>query len=234
LQPGVYFFEGTLAGSGLYVTSGGTVVTGDCYAAGGPTQPNCTSTAICGITMTPLVGASNVFHCGAGNDMGVLLVFWPHGVDMACVAGNYPNASYPFCGYVNTNGNDNQLHIQGGANLYITSSPRYHSVVVHVNPAHSNSSWNFTLPATLPAGFTTQTDAGQLGNGSNVVYINGGGSISVVGATFAPQDNLLLGGASGGKGYGQLLAFYIHYQGNATINEGYNPLALVYSPVIVR
>jgi hypothetical protein len=234
LQPGVYFFEGTLAGSGLYVTSGGTVVTGDCYAAGGPTQPNCTSTAICGITMTPLVGVSSVFHCGAGNDMGVLLVFWPHGLDTACVAGNYPNASYPFCGYVNTNGNDNQLHIQGGANLYITSSPRYHSVVVHVNPAHSNSSWNFTLPATLPAGFTTQTDAGQLGNGSNVVYINGGGSISVVGATFAPQDNLLLGGASGGKGYGQLLAFYIHYQGNATINEGYNPLALVYSPVIVR
>jgi hypothetical protein len=103
-----------------------------------------------------------------------------------------------------------------------------------VNPAHASSTWNFTTQATLPAGFTTQTDAAQLGNGSNVIYVNGGGSISVVGATFAPQDNLVLGGASGGKGYGQLLAYFIHYQGNAVINESYNPLALVYSPVIVQ
>jgi hypothetical protein len=235
LQPGVYFFEGTLPGSGLYVTSGGTVVTGDCYAAGGPTQPNCTSSAVCGAVITPLVGAANIFRCGAGNDMGVLLVFWPHGTDVPCVAGSYPSASYPYCSYgTGTSGNDNQLHIQGGANLYVTSSPRYHSVVVHVNPAHASSTWNFTTQATLPAGFTTQTDAAQLGNGSNVIYVNGGGSISVVGATFAPQDNLVLGGASGGKGYGQLLAYFIHYQGNAVINESYNPLALVYSPVIVQ
>jgi len=72
------------------------------------------------------------------------------------------------------------------------------------------------------------------GNGSNVVYVQGGGNISVVGATFAPEDNLFLGGATGGKGYGQLLAFYIHYQGNAAIVESYNPLALVYAPVLVR
>jgi hypothetical protein len=67
-----------------------------------------------------------------------------------------------------------------------------------------------------------------------VVYVQGGGNISVVGATFAPQDNVFLGGASGGKGYGQMLAYFIHYQGNAAIVESYNPLALVYAPVIVR
>lgn len=240
LQPGVYFFEGTTLNSGLQILSSGTVVTGDCYAAGGPTLPNCSSMTVCGIVMTPLVGgASNVFKCGAGNDMGVLLVFWPHGAvaDAACLPLSYPNASYPYCqwsGATTPSGGDNQLHIQGQGNLYITSSPRYHSVVVFVDPKHASSTWNFTLAATLPPGFTTQTDAAQLGNGSNVVYVQGGGNISVVGATYAPQDNLFLGGATGGKGYGQLLAFYIHYQGNAAIVESYNPLALVYAPVIVR
>jgi hypothetical protein len=232
LQPGVYFFEGTLVGSGLYVTSGGTVVTGDCWAAAGPTEPTCNSTAVCGVTITPLAGVGSVFRCGAGNDMGVLLVFWPHGTDMPCVPASY--VGKPYCPYTPATGSDNQLHIQGTANLYITSSPRYHSVVVHVNPAHASSSWNYTTQATLPPGYTTQTDAAQLGFGSNVVYANGGGSISVVGATFAPQDNVLIGGASGGKGYGQMLAYYIHYQGSAVINESYNPMALVYSPVIVR
>jgi hypothetical protein len=232
LQPGVYFFEGTLVGSGLYVTSGGTVVTGDCWAAAGPTEPTCNSTAVCGVTITPLAGVGSVFRCGAGNDMGVLLVFWPHGTDVPCVPASY--VGKPYCPYTPATGSDNQLHIQGTANLYITSSPRYHSVVVHVNPAHASSSWNYTTQATLPPGYTTQTDAAQLGFGSNVVYANGGGSISVVGATFAPQDNVLIGGASGGKGYGQMLAYYIHYQGSAVINESYNPMALVYSPVIVR
>jgi hypothetical protein len=185
--------------------------------------------------MTPLaVGVPNVFTCGAGADMGVLLVFWPHGLDVPCVAGSYPNPADPYCTYAGANGADNQLHIQGQGNLYVTSSPRYHSVVLHVNPAHASSTWNFTTQITLPAGFTTQADAAQLGNGSNVVYVQGGGNISVVGATFAPQDNLFLGGATGGKGYGQLLAYFIHYQGNAAIVESYNPLALAYAPVIVR
>jgi hypothetical protein len=242
LQPGVYFFEGTAAGSGLQILSGGSVVTGDCWSGAGPTFPACTSTAVCGTTLPPLAGPSNVFHCGVGNDMGVLLVFWPASVagDVPCVAGSYPNPTYPYCTWTGVgplpvaSGADNQLHIQGGGNLYITSSPRYHSVVLHVNPAHATSSWNFTTQATLPAGFTSQTNAAQLGNGSNVVYVQGGGNISVVGATFAPQDNVFLGGASGGKGYGQMLAYFIHYQGNAAIVESYNPLALVYAPVIVR
>jgi hypothetical protein len=246
LQPGVYFFEGGAVGSGLQILAGGTVVTGDCYAAGGPTFPSCSSTVACAGTtvITPLVpAASNVFKCGAGNDMGVLLVFWPYQAtpDLACVPLSYPSALYPYCQYtgpgtllVPGSGADNQLHIQGQGNLYITSSPRYHSVVVFVDPKHASSAWNFTLAATLPPGFTTQTNAAQLGNGSNVVYVQGGGNISVVGATYAPQDNLFLGGATGGKGYGQLLAFYIHYQGNAAIVESYNPLALVYAPVIVR
>jgi putative Flp pilus-assembly TadE/G-like protein len=235
LQPGVYFFEGTASGSGLEILSSGTVVTGDCWAAGGPTFPNCSSTAVCGLPMTPLVaGQGAFFKCGAGDDMGVLLVFWPHGTDVACSAASWPNASFPYCSQNGSTGADNQLHIQAQGNLYLTSSPRYHSVVLFVNPAHSNSTWNFTTQASLPAGFTTQTDAGQLGNGSNVVYVQGGGNISVVGATFAPQDNLFLGGGTGGKGYGQLLAYFIHYQGNAAIVESYNPLALVYAPVLVR
>jgi hypothetical protein len=167
--------------------------------------------------------------------MGVLLVFWAHGAtDTPCVNQSYPSALYPYCKWDTTAGSDNQLYIIGGGNLYVTSSPRYHSVVLHVNPTHASSAWNFTTQATLPPGFTTQQNAAELGNGSNVVYIQGGGNISVVGATFAPQDNVLLGGASGGKGYGQMLAYYIHYQGNATINESYNPMALVFSPVIVR
>src|SRR5438105_1587100 len=239
LQPGVYFFEGTASGSGLQITSSGTVVTGDCYAAGGPTYPNCSSTAVCGLAMTPLVaGVSNVFHCGAGNDMGVLLVFWPAGpaLDSVCAPSTWPtaNLSYPFCTWPTSSGSNNQLHIQGQGNLYISSTPRYHSVVIFIDPKHATSAWNFTTAATLPAGFTTQTDAGQLGNGSNVVYVQGGGNISVVGATFAPEDNLFLGGATGGDGYGQRLHFYIHYQGDSAIVESDNPLALVYAPVLVR
>ncbi|HEX3629521.1 MAG TPA: Tad domain-containing protein [Candidatus Dormibacteraeota bacterium] len=237
LQPGVYFFEGTTANSGLQITSGGTVVTGDCYAPITPSFPNCSSTALCttATTISPLVGTMpNIFKCGPGNDMGVLLVFWPHGTDVACTPATFPTASFPYCTQQSTTGSDNQLHIQGTANLYITSSPRYHSVVLFVNPAHASSSWNFTTQASLPAGFTTAADAAQLGNGSNVIYVQGGGSISVVGATFAPQDNIYLGGASGGKGYGQLLTYFIWYQGNAAINESYNPMALVYAPVIVQ
>ena len=130
--------------------------------------------------------------------MGVLLVFWPAGavVDPACAPLMWPllNASYPYCQQVGTSGNYNQLQIQSNANLYVSSTPRYHSVVVFVDPKHATSAWNFTLAATLPVGFTTQADAAQLGNGSNVVYTQGGGSISVVGATFAPQDNAFLGG----------------------------------------
>jgi hypothetical protein len=239
LQPGVYFFEGTASGSGLRMTSGGTAVTGDCYAAGGPTFPNCSSTAVCGMAMTPLVpGQDSTFRCGAGNDMGVLLIFWPAGaaVDTACTGLMWPllNTSYPYCQWSNLTGNYNQLQVQSSGNLYVTSSPRYHSVVVFVDPKHATSAWNFTLAATLPVGFTTQADAAQLGNGSNVVYTQGGGSISVVGATFAPQDNAFLGGASSGKGFGQVLAYYIHYQGNAAIVESYNPLALVYAPVLLQ
>lgn len=233
LQPGVYFFEGTASGSGLQITSGGTVVTGDCYAAGGPTFPNCSSNAVCGVTITPLVAAaSNKFHCTSGDDMGVLLVFWPAGTDVACAASTW--LTNPFCTWNTSTGSNNQLHIQGQGNLYISSSPRYHSVVLFIDSKHSQSSFNFTTQVSLPAGFTTGLDAGQLGNGSNVVYVQGGGNISVVGATFAPQDNMFLGGATGGKGYGQMLAYYIHYQGNAAIIESYNPLALAYAPVIVQ
>jgi hypothetical protein len=239
LQPGVYFFEGTASGAGLRITSSGTVVTGDCYAAGGPTFPTCTSTAVCGMAMTPLVpGADSTFRCGAGNDMGVLLIFWPAGpaLDPACTPLMWPllNTSYPYCSWPTSSGSYNQLQVQSGGNLYVSSTPRYHSVVVFVDPKHATSTWNFTLAATLPVGFTTQTDAGQLGNGSNVIYTQGGGSISVVGATFAPQDNCFLGGASSGKGFGQVLAYYIHYQGNAAITESYNPLALVYAPVLLQ
>jgi hypothetical protein len=240
LEPGVYFFEGTATGSGLQILSGGAVVTGDCYAAGGPTFPNCSSTAVCGLGMSALAGSDTKFYCGAGNDMGVLLVFWPAGpaLDPVCVPSTWPtgNLAYPFCLWpgAQTSGAYNELHIQGQGNLYISSSPRYHSVVIFVDPKHATSAWNFTTAATLPPGFSTPTDAGQLGNGSNVVYVQGGGNISVVGATYAPEDSLFLGGATGGKGYGQLLAYYIHYQGNAAIVESYNPLALVYAPVIVR
>jgi hypothetical protein len=45
---------------------------------------------------------------------------------------------------------------------------------------------------------------------------------------------VFIGGASGGKGYGQQLVYLLHWQGSGTINEQFNPLALAYAPVLVQ
>jgi hypothetical protein len=120
----------------------------------------------------------------------------------------------------------------------------YHNVAVFVDPKHaSGTTMNFTITAALSAGFSSYCTANfaslakcmaSIGNGSQVIYVQGGSNSSIVGAMFAPQDNSFLGGGSGGKGYGQILNYFVHFQGSANINEAYNPLALAYSPVLVQ
>jgi hypothetical protein len=110
----------------------------------------------------------------------------------------------------------------------------YHNVAVFMDQKHATSSWNFTDSTTLPAGCTTQTCAQQEGNGASILYIQGGGNISILGATLAPTGTVFIGGASGGKGYGQLLIYLLHWQGSGAINEQFNPLALAYAPVLVQ
>lgn len=233
LEPGVYYFEGTAGSTGLNIGSGGQVATGDCYLA---TLPTCTAgTSVCNVVMTPAAaGGDTTFHCG--HDMGVLLVFWPHGllVDPVCGAGTWNSRT--FCAEDLASGADNQLHTQGGSKLYLTSSPQYHNVAVFVDPKHASSAWNFTDTVTLSTvtGCAAQACARNLGNGSNVMYVQGGGNISVNGAVVAMQDNFFYGGATGGNGFGQILAYSIHFQGSANLVEAYNPLALAYSPVIVQ
>jgi hypothetical protein len=253
LQPGIYYFEGTLASSGLQIGSGGTVATGECYGAAIPGGCNMqTNHAICGLALpyanatTP--GAPATFPCTAAYDFGVLLVFWPSGTDSACVENQNPAASGNyFCD--NTTGSTtigalNQLHVQGGGNIYLSSSSLYHNVAVFVDPKHAfGTTMNFTITAALSAGFSSYCTANfaslakcmaSTGNGSQVVYIQGNSNSSIIGAMFAPQDCSFLGGASGGKGYGQILNYFTHFQGSANINEAYNPLALAYAPVIVQ
>ena len=251
LQPGVYYFEGSVASSGLNIHSGGTVATGECY--GGVIPGGCVKTnrSICGAALTyagiATPGAPAAYPCPANNDWGVLLVFWPSGTDAACTEKQYPTASGNYyCDQTTTpnTGGLNTLSVQGSSTLYISSSSMYHNVAMYVNPHHSQgTSNNYTLTAGLSAAFlgycganfaSTAACMAKTGNGSTVINVTGGSNTSIVGALFAPQDNSYLGGGSGGKGYGQILNYFIHFQGSGAINEAYNPLALAYSPVIVQ
>ena len=253
LQPGVYFFEGTANGSGLNISSGGTVETGDCYLQVLPTcDPVVAKTNACGganavtgapnntVIITPAVaGYGNTFRCTSDYDFGVLLVFWPadSGDKSAKCTNQNPAASGNyFCtaGGGGSGGTYNTLSVQGGANLYLTSTPKFHDVSLFVDPNHATSSWNFTAQANLPASCATQVCAKELGLGSEVISVGGGGNISVNGAMLAPQDNVSIGGSSTGKGYGQILAYTISLNGNVGVVENYNPIALAYVPVLVQ
>lgn len=253
LQPGVYYFEGTVASSGLLVqASGATMATGECYGAAIPAGCNVqTNHTICGAALpyanAPTAGAPATFPCTSNYDFGVLLVFWPAGTDVACSEAQNPAGSGNyFCNQTTTpaSGNLNTLQLLGGGVFYVSSSTMYHNVAVYVNPNHaSGTTTNFTITAGLSAGFSSYCTANfpslakcmaSLGNGSSVVNVQGGSNTSIIGAMFAPDDNSFLGGASGGAGYGQILNYFLHFQGSGVINESYNPLALAYSPVIVQ
>jgi Putative Flp pilus-assembly TadE/G-like len=244
LQPGVYFFEGTANGSGLNVSSGGTVETGDCYLQVLPTcDPVVAKTNAC----TPAPGApiasavpgwASNFHCTTDYDFGVLLVFWPADSGDAsakCTNQNPAASGNYFCtAGAGKGGTYNTLTVQGGGNLFLSSTPKFHDVSLFVDPNHSTSSWNFTSAANLPASCSTQVCAKEIGLGSNVISVGGGGNISVNGAMLAPQDNVSVGGSSTGKGYGQILAYTISLNGNVGVVENYNPIALAYVPVLVQ
>ena len=252
LQPGVYFFEGTANGSGLNVSSGGTVETGDCYLQVLPTcLPSVAKTNACGgvngtgapnnnVIITPAVaGYGNTFRCTSDFDFGALLVFWPADagdVSAKCTNQNPAASGNYFCtaGGGGKGGTYNTMTVQGGANLFLSSTPKFHDVSLFVDPNHSTSSWNFTAQASLPASCATQVCAKELGLGSEVISVGGGGNISVNGAMLAPQDNVSIGGSSTGKGYGQILAYTISLNGNVGVTENYNPIALAYVPVLVQ
>jgi hypothetical protein len=248
LEPGVYFFEGSAAGSGLLTTSGGTTITGDCYLS---VLPNCWtpgsgSPAVCAAGGVALpradTGVVRNFHCTPDNDFGVLLVFWPAGSDASSgVTCNNVNPTGSLNYYCTVSGqgagSNNQLQVQSNANFYISSSQKYHAVSVYVDPNHPNPSttWNFTDPTKLSAGACgSNSCALQMGIGSHVIYVQGGGSVSINGAILAPDDNTFLGGGGNGKGYGQILTYTASFIGNAAIKEAYNPIALAYTPVIVQ
>ena len=248
LQPGVYFFEGTANGSGLNVSSGGTVETGDCYLQ---VLPTCNPVTAKTLACTPAPGApivsavagwpgsTNNFHCTTDYDFGVLLVFWPADAGDAaakCTNQNPAASGNYFCtaGGGGKGGTYNTLSVQGGANLYLTSTAKFHDVSLFVDPNRATSSWNFTAAANLPASCNTQVCAKQIGLGSEVISVGGGGNISVNGAMLAPQDNVSIGGSSTGKGYGQILAYTISLNGNVGVVENYNPIALAYVPVLVQ
>ncbi len=253
LQPGVYFFEGTSSPAGLNISAGGTVVTGDCYLQ---TLPNCSATTAktnaCGgttggapnnnVPITPVVswpGITNNFHCTSDFDFGVLLVFWPAGSDLnatSCTNQNPAASGNYYCSLASgSSGNQNTLALSGGANIYLTSTPKFHDVSLFVDPNHAGDGWNFTTLSSMSgSGCSSQVCAKQIGLGSNVISIQGGGSISINGAMLAPNDNVSLGGTPSGYGYGQILAYTITIKGTTGVVENYNPLALAYVPVLVQ
>jgi hypothetical protein len=187
-------------------------------------------------------GAVRNFHCTSDHDFGVLLVFYPAGSDASSgvTCGNVnPTGSLNYYCTVNSTGagSNNQLQVQSGSNLYISSSQKYHAVSVYVDPNHPNPSttWNFTDPTKLAAAACASNSCAlQIGIGSHVIYVQGGGSVSINGAILAPADNNFLGGGGNGKGYGQILSYTASFIGNAAIREAYNPIALAYTPVIVQ
>lgn len=249
LLPGVYFFEGTAASSGLLSkNSGATIETADCFgyvapscwttsSAGNPTACPLGFTGTGGAPVTLATGGSTTFACKSA-DFGVLLVFYPDGADVTatCTNQNPAASGQYYCTKNSSWGDVNQLSIWAGSTVYMSSSPRYHNIVVYVDNTHAQgTSLNYTASASLSsAGCATSACADQIGLGSNVVVVGGGGSISINGAIVAPDDNLSLGGGTSGSGYGQIISYTLSTQGSSPLNESYNPLALAYSPVIVQ
>lgn len=252
LMPGVYFFEGSAASSGLATkNSSAALETGDCY---GYVAPACwTSTSVgnpiaCpsgftgggGATLTAEPSGTVQFACKSP-DFGVLLVFYPAGSDITptngCLGVN-PTGSTNFYCFKNTAtaGNVNTFSIWAGSSLYLSSSPRYHNVTIYVDYTNANgTTHNYTNSVSLAAaGCSTTACANQIGLGSNVIGVGGGGVISVLGAIVAPDDNVSLGGGTSGSGYGQIISYTLSTQGSSPLNESYNPAALAYSPVIVQ
>jgi Flp pilus assembly protein TadG len=250
LMPGVYFFEGTAASSGLATKSGtAAVVTGDCFNYSAPscwTTSTAGNPAACPSGFTGSGGATLPYADGSGTatfacksaDFGVLLVFYAAGSDhLANCANQNPLLSGNFyCTGTGFWGNVNQLSIWAGSTIYTTSSPRYHNIVVYVDPANANGTvLNYTSSVSLTtAGCAATACANHIGLGSNVITVGGGGIISIAGAIVAPDDNLSLGGGTSGSGYGQIIAYTLSTQGSSPLTESYNPLALAYSPVIVQ
>jgi|SRR5437868_2496537 len=249
LMPGVYFFEGTASGSGLLTKNAASaVVTGDCYgyvtpacwttsSAGNPIACPLGFTGSGGVTLSRADGGSVKFACNSP-DFGVLLVFFPHGTDQSgtCTNQNPAASGQYYCTNNSTWGDDNQFSIWANSTVYLSSSPRYHNIVVYVDYTHEiGTSLNYTTAAALSAaGCATSACALHIGLGSMVVNVGGGGSISIKGAIVAPDDNVNLGGGTSGSGYGQVLSYKLATQGNGTVAESYNPLALAYTPVIVQ
>ena len=249
LMPGVYFFEGTASSSGLLTnTSSAVLETGDCYgyaapacwtksSAGYPTACPSGFTGSGGANVQLAAGSSITFACKSP-DFGVLLVFFPAGSDVTATCTNVnPAASTNYyCTKSSTWGDINQFSIWAGSTLYLSSSPRYHNIVVYVDYLNaSGTTLNYTSSTSLSAaGCATTTCADNIGLGSNVVVVGGGGSISINGAIVAPDDNLSLGGGTTGSGYGQIISYTLATIGSSPLNESYNPLALAYSPVIVQ
>ena len=248
LMPGVYFFEGTAAGSGLLTkNSGASVVTGDCYgyvvpacwtssSAGNPTACPSGFTGSGGATLSRADSGSVKFACKSP-DFGVVLIFFPHGTDAGTCTNQNPAASGQYyCTQGSTWGDDNQFSIWAGSAVYLSSSPRYHNIVIYVDYTHEiGTTLNYTTAAALSAaGCATSACALHIGLGSMVVGVGGGGSISIKGAIVGPDDNIALGGGTSGSGYGQVLSYKLQTQGNGLVAESYNPLALAYTPVIVQ
>jgi hypothetical protein len=250
LMPGVYFFEGTAANSGLLSkNSTAAVITGDCYnyvvsppacwspaSAGNPNACPSGFIGSGGATLTLAAGGSISFACKSA-DFGVLLVFYPDGTDKTATCTNTNGgASNYYCTASSTWATVNQFSIWAGSTVYLTSSPRYHNIVIYVDYANAQgTTLNYTTSASLSAaGCSTTACANHIGLGSMVINVGGGGSISIKGAIVAPDDNVSLGGGTAGSGYGQILSYTLTTQGSSPLSESYNPLALAYSPVIVQ
>jgi putative Flp pilus-assembly TadE/G-like protein len=227
LNPGTYYFEDTSNGSGIQDT--GSLVTGDCY-------PVATNFPACNPAVAIAAGVCGLagFHCTADRDFGALLVFYPADSSEPNCQNVTNLGGQPFCKLGNSSGSNNALVVSGSGNIHVTSTPKYHNVAIWVDPNLGSSVWNFTNSSQLPASCNTQACAYQLGNGSHVVQVGGGGVIAINGAIFAPDDNLTLSGGAAGSGYGQLLGYTLSMNGGVPVNERYNPLALAYSPVIVQ
>jgi hypothetical protein len=105
-----------------------------------------------------------------------------------------------------------QFSVTAAATVTLQPSPKYYNISIYVE--------------TMPNWQTTCTAAPW---GTNVVAILGNSNYSIYGSIYGPADNMQIGGAGGGWGVGQIVAWTMKVNGTGNVTETFDPTKI---PVI--
>jgi Flp pilus assembly protein TadG len=105
-----------------------------------------------------------------------------------------------------------QFSVTAAATVTLQPSPKYYNISLYVE--------------TMPNWQTICTAAPW---GTNVVAILGNSNYSIYGSIYGPADNMQIGGAGGGWGVGQIVAWTMKVNGTGNVTETFDPTKI---PVI--